>query len=69
MVADPGMVLIESKSERGDAPVDRVLREHGVRPVKISKYCVAVAALYTGVHANPWSAAMRLLRLWRAPFR
>ncbi|XRQ11223.1 polyphosphate polymerase domain-containing protein [Actinomadura welshii] len=59
MAADPGMVLVESKSERPDAPVDRVLREYGLRPVKMSKYCVAVAVLYPGMHANPWHAAMR----------
>ncbi|TDC74359.1 polyphosphate polymerase domain-containing protein [Actinomadura sp. 7K507] len=57
--ADPGMVLIESKSERADAPVDRILRELGVRPAKMSKYCVAVAVLYPEMHANPWHAAMR----------
>ncbi len=57
--ADRGLVLVESKSERADAPVDRILREHGIRPVKISKYCVAVAVLYPRVRANPWHAAMR----------
>ncbi|TDC47694.1 polyphosphate polymerase domain-containing protein [Actinomadura sp. KC345] len=59
MAADPGMVLIESKSERADAPVDRILRDLGVRPAKMSKYCVAVGVLYPDVHANPWHAAMR----------
>ena len=59
IAADPGMVLIESKSERADAPVDRILRDLGVRPAKMSKYCVAVAVLYPGMHANPWHAAMR----------
>ncbi|MEU8804850.1 polyphosphate polymerase domain-containing protein [Spirillospora sp. NPDC048819] len=57
--AHPGMVLIESKSERADAPVDRILREHGIRPAKLSKYCMAVAVLDPDVHANPWHAAMR----------
>ncbi|MBE1533537.1 polyphosphate polymerase domain-containing protein [Actinomadura algeriensis] len=59
IAADPGTVLIESKSEGGDAPVDRILRDHGVRPAKISKYCVAVAVLYPGVPANPWRPALR----------
>ncbi|OLT17507.1 hypothetical protein BJF79_48470 [Actinomadura sp. CNU-125] len=59
IAADPGMVLIESKSEGGEAPMDRILRDHGVRPVKISKYCAAVAVLYPGVAANPWRPAVR----------
>ncbi|MFV2179398.1 polyphosphate polymerase domain-containing protein [Actinomadura sp. LOL_016] len=59
IAADPGMVLIESKSEGGDAPVDRILRDQGVRPVRISKYCAAVAVLYPGVPANPWRPAIR----------
>ncbi|QFG21937.1 polyphosphate polymerase domain-containing protein [Actinomadura sp. WMMB 499] len=59
VAADPGTVLIESKSAGGDAPVDRVLRDQGVRPAKISKYCVAVAVLYPGVPANPWRPALR----------
>ncbi|TDC61772.1 polyphosphate polymerase domain-containing protein [Actinomadura sp. GC306] len=57
--ADQGMVLVESKSERADAPVDRILHDHGVRPVKISKYCVAVAVLHPRMRANPWHPAMR----------
>lgn len=59
VTADPEMVLIESKSGRADAPVDRILREHGIRPVRISKYCLAVGVLYPDMHANPWHAAIR----------
>ncbi|MEV4393759.1 polyphosphate polymerase domain-containing protein [Nonomuraea sp. NPDC049607] len=51
-------VLLESKSADGRAPVDRVLRGLGVRPVSVSKYCLAVAAL-RGVPANRWQPAMR----------
>ncbi|MFD0902791.1 polyphosphate polymerase domain-containing protein [Actinomadura sediminis] len=59
IAADPDIVLIESKSAGGEGPVDRILRDRGVRPVKISKYCVAVAVLYPGVPANPWRPAVR----------
>ncbi|TDB96740.1 polyphosphate polymerase domain-containing protein [Actinomadura sp. 7K534] len=67
VAADPGMVLIESKSERADAPVDRILRDQGVRPVKISKYCVAVALLHPWMPANPWHPAMRAFFDGRGP--
>lgn len=51
-------VLLESKSADGRAVVDRVLRGLGVRPVSVSKYCLAVAAL-RGVPANRWHPVMR----------
>jgi VTC domain-containing protein len=41
---DPGMAIVESKSARGSAVADRVLRELGHRPVTgCSKYCLGVA--------------------------
>ena len=41
---DPGMAIVESKSERGNAAADRVLRELGHRPRPLcSKYCLGVA--------------------------
>ncbi|RVX47704.1 VTC domain-containing protein [Nonomuraea polychroma] len=47
------LVLLESKSADGKATVDRVLRGMGVRPVSVSKYCLAVAALRDR-RANRW---------------
>jgi hypothetical protein len=59
-VRDTGThVLVESKSAgRGSAP-DRILRELGVRPAKVSKYCVAVAALHPELPSNPWQQTLR----------
>jgi hypothetical protein len=51
-------VLLESKSADGRAMADKVLRELGVRPVSVSKYCLAVAALH-GLPANRWRPVMR----------
>jgi hypothetical protein len=68
VTADPGMPLIESKSEWADAPVDRILRDHVARAVKISKYCVAVALLHPRMRANPWHPAMRAFFDGRGPF-
>lgn len=67
VIADPGTVLIEPESERADALVDRILRDHGIRPVKISKYCVAVAVLYPTMRADPWHPAMRAFFDGRGP--
>jgi hypothetical protein len=59
-VRDTGThVLVESKSAgRASAP-DRILRELGVRPARVSKYCVAVAALHPELPSNPWHQTLR----------
>jgi hypothetical protein len=64
IAADPGHVLIESKSAGPDAPMDRLLRDLGFRPLKVSKYCLAVAVLYPEARANPWHP---VLRRWFGP--
>ena len=59
-VRDTGThVLVESKSAgRGSAP-DRILRELGVRPASVSKYCVGVAALHPELPSNPWHQTLQ----------
>jgi hypothetical protein len=59
-VRDTGThVLVESKSSgRASAP-DRILRDLGVRPASVSKYCVAVAALHPELPSNPWRQTLR----------
>lgn len=39
------LVLLESKSESGEAPADRLLAEVGVEPISLSKYKVGVGLL------------------------
>jgi VTC domain len=52
-------VLVESKSAgRGSAP-ERILRELGMRPVSVSKYCVGVAALHPELPSNPWHQTLQ----------
>jgi hypothetical protein len=52
-------VLVESKSAgQGNAP-DRILRDLGVRPVSVSKYCVGIAALHPELPSNPWHRTLR----------
>ncbi|RBQ21854.1 molecular chaperone [Spongiactinospora rosea] len=50
--------LVESKSESGDAAPDRALRAMGVRPVSVSKYCMAVALL-RDTAAGRWRRVLR----------
>ena len=47
-------VIIETKSDGPPSPIDRWLWKHGVRPVRISKYCTALAAMRPELPANKW---------------
>jgi hypothetical protein len=56
---DPAMAIVESKSERGNARADRVLRALGHRPEPgCSKYCLGVA-LTRAVAGNPLRPLLR----------
>jgi hypothetical protein len=59
-VRDTGThVLVESKSAAGGSAADRILRDLGVRPATVSKYCVGVAALHPELPSNPWHQTLR----------
>jgi hypothetical protein len=59
-VRDTGThVLVESKSSVGGGAADRILRDLGVRPATVSKYCVGVAALHPELPSNPWHQTLR----------
>ena len=53
------LVLVESKSSGSGSVADAALREMGVRPISISKYCIAVALLDRTVAANKWHRTLR----------
>ena len=53
------LALIETKSTLGPGPVDALLGSMGVRPVRISKYCLGVALLHPDTAANPWNRLLR----------
>lgn len=40
---DPGLVLVETKTEHGDSPADRELRRRGIEPISLSKYRVGMS--------------------------
>lgn len=49
------LALVESKSATGGGAVDSVLAALGVRPVRLSKYCIGVALLHPDLAANKWN--------------
>ena len=66
--AAPDLVIVEVKAAHPGSPAERVLRRHRVRPIGMSKYCAAVAALRAHgwgppLATNPWHRAARRLRL------
>jgi VTC domain len=40
-----GLIVVETKTERGDGPADRILRRLGVEPLSFSKYRTGIALL------------------------
>ena len=52
-------MLVESKSSGPGSAPDRILRELGVRPASVSKYCVGVAALHPELPSNPWHQTLQ----------
>lgn len=64
---DPGMFIIETKSERANGLADKILRDLHLHPTKrVSKYCVAMASMGRVPRVNRFLPAMR--RLGLAPF-
>jgi hypothetical protein len=52
-------VLVETKSPGPAGDADAALRGLGLRPVELSKYCLAVALLYPAIPSNPWHRTLR----------
>ena len=50
----PGIAIVETKSGSTPSRVDRVLWNHGIRPVNISKYGVGMAAMHPALPRNKW---------------
>jgi hypothetical protein len=46
-----GVILVETKSERGESPADRALAELGLTPISVSKYRVGVSLVGGGNRA------------------
>lgn len=53
------LVLVETKGDQAPGPADRVLWRLGIRPTRISKFCVGLAALHPWLPANRWNRTLR----------
>lgn len=51
-------LLVETKTTGAATPTDRLLWAHGIRPARISKYAVGLAALTPELRANRWHRAV-----------
>ncbi len=47
-------IVVETKSDGAASPFDRWLWGHGLRPVRLSKFSTALAALTTSLPSNRW---------------
>lgn len=63
----PEDVLVETKTSGAQGPLDRMLRDSGIRPHSVSKYCVAASLLYPHLPSNAWRRTMN--RYFGAPMR
>jgi hypothetical protein len=52
-------VLVETKRHGPHCDADIGLRSLGLRPMEMSKYCVAVALLHPGLRRNPWHRTLQ----------
>ncbi|MGH4035987.1 VTC domain-containing protein [Actinomycetota bacterium Odt1-20B] len=57
--ADPGLVLVETKTKGHLTEADRVLHRYGVRAADFTKYCGGYAALRPELGINRWARAVR----------
>ena len=52
-------VLVETKRPGPNGDADIPLRSLGLRPVQMSKYCIAVALLHPEIRCNPWHRTLQ----------
>lgn len=55
--------IIEIKSPTQVGRTHRVFTQLGIRPISVSKYCVAMTALHPEHRGAPWREAARILRV------
>ena len=53
--------VVETKSPQRSGSAARSLRQLGLRPDRVSKYCVGIAASHDEIRGNPWMPVLRRL--------
>ncbi|WP_176489712.1 polyphosphate polymerase domain-containing protein [Mobilicoccus massiliensis] len=64
---DPTLALVETKSAHGNGEMDRLLWDLGIRPMRVSKYCLGLELLHPHLSVNRYLPAMT--RLFGPPRR
>ena len=59
LVLGADRAVVETKSARRMGAATRTLHRLGVRPERVSKYCVGIAASHDTVRGNPWLPVLR----------
>ena len=54
-----GTAVVETKSGGAPSTADRTLWELGYRPIRVSKFCTSLSALYPELPHNKWTQALR----------
>jgi hypothetical protein len=57
-------VIVETKSRGAATQADRWLWQHGLRPVRLSKFCVGMALLDPRLPANRWHRVLQRYFAW-----
>ena len=62
-----GHAVVETKSARRRGPATAAMASLGLRPDRVSKYCLGIAAAHDRVRGNPWLPVLRRLDPVTAP--
>ena len=55
-------VIIELKQDgRADSPMKRILLDHRVKPVRVSKYCIATTLTMPGIKSGRFKPKVRMI--------
>ncbi|UWF76716.1 MULTISPECIES: polyphosphate polymerase domain-containing protein [Microbacterium] len=58
-ITGPDDILVETKTPAGASDLDRMLVRAGIRPHRVSKYCLAASILYPQLPGNDWARLRR----------
>jgi VTC domain len=58
------LVVVETKTTGVASPVDRLLWQLGIRPVRMSKFAIGMVLTYPGLPSNQWNRVLRTHFNW-----
>jgi len=59
----PHLVILELKRKRshGKTTIDQIIKDHNLRPIGLSKYCLGISSLYPDVKKNRMKYKLRII--------